>query len=224
MKGPSRFDYSGEFGSHYHAGRSLPKPAEAWISSVRADKFRYYVSPNHRVLEYGVGFGWNLAGLRCAEKVGFDLAGNLAEAVEEKGIRFITSINLLCSGSRFDTIIAHHVLEHVSDPISVLRLLKTLISPNGKLLLHVPFEREGRYRRWRIERAHHLYSWTPESLRRIAEASGWSVESLRVDNFRFDRLASVIALRIKGGYGTYRFVRWLGRTLLPEYEIFLVGV
>ena len=38
----------------------------------------------------------------------------------------------------FDTIILEHVLEHVDDPVSLLSLVKTWLSPNGNLLLGVP--------------------------------------------------------------------------------------
>ena len=38
----------------------------------------------------------------------------------------------------FDTIILEHVLEHVDDPASLLRIVKKWLNPNGKLFLGVP--------------------------------------------------------------------------------------
>ncbi|HQQ95916.1 MAG TPA: class I SAM-dependent methyltransferase [Cyclobacteriaceae bacterium] len=39
---------------------------------------------------------------------------------------------------KFDFIILGHVLEHVADPVSLLRLVKTWLSPAGKVLCAVP--------------------------------------------------------------------------------------
>lgn len=206
----------------YHAARGIPERAEAWLSTARAEKFKEYISPGDRVLEYGVGFGWNLAAIKCAEKTGFDPVSNLAESVARKGVRFI-SVEGLLPTLHFDTVIAHHVLEHVRRPVAVLRFLRTLIRPGGKLLLQVPFEREPRYKKWRNEKAHHIYSWTPETISKSVRESGWRVAELRLSKFRFDRWAAVVALRCGGNYAAYRIVRGITRSLLPEYEIFLLA-
>jgi len=41
-------------------------------------------------------------------------------------------------GEKFDTIILMHVLEHVRDPVSVLKRIARHLSPKGKLILAVP--------------------------------------------------------------------------------------
>ena len=38
----------------------------------------------------------------------------------------------------FDTIILEHILEHVEDPIALMKIVKKWLSPNGKLFLGVP--------------------------------------------------------------------------------------
>ena len=38
----------------------------------------------------------------------------------------------------FDTIILEHILEHVEDPIALMKMVKKWLSPNGKLFLGVP--------------------------------------------------------------------------------------
>src|SRR5688572_13707209 len=91
----SRFDYSAEFGSLYHGARRLPDHAEQWIAIARAAKLRGLIHSTDRVFEYGVGFGWNLAMLHCAERVGFDVTPGLRSAVESKGIRFIADEALI---------------------------------------------------------------------------------------------------------------------------------
>jgi SAM-dependent methyltransferase len=220
LSGNAEYDYAKGFGSEYHGARQLPEKLENWISNVRADKLRSYIQPADRVLEYGVGFGWNLARIECAEKVGFDLTPGLRSAVESKGICFVQDEAALPQ-RHFNKIICHHVLEHVRSPVECARRIGRMLQPSGELLLFVPFEREAKYRRFsNLDKAHHLYSWTLASLARLLEQAGFSVGCLRVERFRFDRFAAVLAGRLRGGEQFYRLLRWSGMRILPEYEIF----
>jgi hypothetical protein len=218
----AEFDYAKEFGTAYHRARRLPGAGEQWIAALRAEKLRSWIASEHRVLEYGVGFGWNLAALKCREKVGFDVA-DLGAEVEAKGIRFESREELLPKNS-FDAILAHHVLEHVPSPFACLSRLQSLLCATGKLLVFVPFERERKYRRFRTtDRAHHLYSWSLCSLEHLLTANGWRVQESRLLHFRFDRAAAVATARLRGGQRLFRLLRAVGVRLLPEYEICLVA-
>jgi SAM-dependent methyltransferase len=218
-----QFNYAKEFGSVYHAGRRLPAGTEHWLAELRAEKLRRWIAPTDRVLEYGVGFGWNLAVVHSAEKVGFDLTAELQEAVEAKGIRFESDEACLPQQS-FNAVLLHHVLEHIENPFFCLCKIKSLLVPGGRLLLFVPFERERKYRRFRpTDRAHHLYSWTPSSIAQLLVRAGFAIEEKQMLRFRFDRLAAVIAKNLGGGLRLYRLLRGLGVSLLPEYELGFVG-
>ncbi len=217
------YDYSKEFGSTYHGARRLSPKLETWISKVRAEKIGPHIRPTDRVLEYGVGFGWNLAEIPCAEKVGFDLTPALKGSSEAKGIRFVNDEACL-QPSGFDVVLCHHVLEHVPHPKDCLERLQLFLRPGGRLLLFVPFERETKYRHFSLsDRAHHLYSWTPRSLRTLASLAHTTVHSLEVLRFRFDRFAALLAAKLKGGFLLYRFCRAVGQYAAPEYELFLSG-
>ena len=218
----AEFDYAKEFGTEYHRARQLPVAQQQWIASVRADKLRRWIAPEHRVLEYGVGFGWNLAAISCREKIGFDVA-NLRAEVEAKGITFESEEGSLPNG-RFDIVLAHHVLENVPKPVPCLSRLRSLLSPTGKLLIFVPFERERKYQRFYSKnRAHHLYSWTPNSLARLVTSAGLTVRQTQVRRFRFDRLAAIITSKLGGELRLYRFLRAAGVLLLPEYELCMIA-
>jgi SAM-dependent methyltransferase len=215
------FDYGQEFGAVYHGARKLPADAQEWISRIRSEKLQHWISPKDRVLEYGVGFGWNLAALKCGEKAGFDLTPDLRSEVESKGIRFTTSEDSLAA-FRFDKIVAHHVLEHVPSPAASLKFLQRLLTAGGSLLLFVPFERERKYSAFRADdRAHHLYSWTLASLSSLVAETGWKIEHTQINRFRFDRKAAIIARKLRGGFNLYRIIRRTGLVLFPEFELFL---
>ncbi len=149
--------YVGEASAAYHQEkRSVPATALPWIVRARADLFRRRVRPTDTVLEWGCGFGWNLAGLTCVRRVGHDVAESLQAPVEASGIEFLRHPETLPSG-QFDVVLCHHALEHVSEPYRVLGEIRRLLRPKGVLLLAVPLEKERRYSRFDpAEPNHHL--------------------------------------------------------------------
>ncbi len=92
-------------------------------------------------------------------------------------------------GVQFDVVRFNHVLEHTRDPLVELRCAKALVAPGGILLVGVPNVAglspwlkswQSRLRlktkRWRHYAAlHHLWFFTPTTLRRVAEAAGFEV-------------------------------------------------
>jgi len=219
----SDFDYRTQFGVDYHQARRIPARAENWISELRARKLQQWIGSEDRVLEYGVGYGWNLARLKCSKKVGFDLSPDLRASVEKKGIRFEDREEAL-EEKGFDAVVVHHALEHIRNPQDCLRGLQRFVSAKGKLILQVPFEREKKYRRLRgNDRAHHLSSWTPASLCNLVRTTGWKLQSANLQRFRFDRLAGTLNCRLGGGYMTFTLIHMIGLALLPEYEVALLA-
>ena len=55
------------------------------------------------------------------------------------------------SGSAFDCIVLSHVLEHCSDPVSVLKRILCLLSPSGVIYITVPNRWSERQSGWRSE-------------------------------------------------------------------------
>jgi len=194
------------------------------MGRVRAAKIQPYLKTADKVFEYGVGFGWNLMALRCAEKIGFDVAPNVRSKAEGRGIRFVCNPGDIPTDS-IDVALCHHTLEHLPNPAEALLTLFKLLKCAGRLLLFVPYEFERKYRRFDSpsDRAHHLYSWTPRTLANLVQAQGFRIESVSLRRFRFDRVAAVAALKLRVGEVGYRFIRSIGLLLLPEYEISLVA-
>jgi 2-polyprenyl-3-methyl-5-hydroxy-6-metoxy-1,4-benzoquinol methylase len=91
---------------------------------------------------------------------------------------------------QFDTIIMNHVLEHIQDPVSLLKKLKTWISPGGVLIIGVPnaksFHRLAAVKMGllsseyelndRDKQLGHYRVYDLETLSSDAKISGWSVE------------------------------------------------
>ncbi len=85
-------------------------------------------------------------------------------------------------GARFDLILIWHVLEHLPDPQLVLRTCRDLLEDGGALIIGVPnrssLQARLRLSSWfHLDVPRHLHHFNRTSLTRLAEASGWQVES-----------------------------------------------
>src|SRR5690349_3355290 len=91
--------YTGERGRIYHEGkRGIPKKAFPWVAGLRAEKLRGDVAPGDVVLEFGAGYGWNLARLQCARKLACDLTDLIAPELKGAGIEFVPETKDLADG------------------------------------------------------------------------------------------------------------------------------
>ncbi len=211
--------YQGERGKEYHH-RLLSSPQMFDIVALaRAAKFQRYVKPDAKVLEYGVGPGYNLAKLLCGSKTGVDVSEFLAQKINALGITF-KSNSLELADESFDVIICHHVLEHVAEPWATLTELRRLLAPGGTLLLFVPYDREKQWQKYNSdEKSGHIYSWTPQTLCTLTERAGFEFQETNLQLFGYDRFAAVIAEKFLGGLLTYRLVRRMLLFIRPMYEV-----
>lgn len=216
--------YVGAAGAEYHEGkRALPEGAVPWVTRARAALFQPEVRDSDAVFEFGCGFGWNLAGLRCARRVGHDVAVQLRPVIEAAGIEFVADTGALASGS-FAVVISHHSLEHVPDPRTVLVELGRLLKPGGRLLLAVPHERERRYRRFDPQEPnHHLFSWNVQTLGNLVTVAGFRVDHAGQRTYGYDRRAALLASRWRVGETGFRIIRTLLQRLIPLREVVIVA-
>lgn len=217
-------------GAHYrrHAGESyhesqfrIPQGAMRWVSRLRAKKFQAHVKASDVVAEYGVGHGWNLAGLTCARRIGFDISDTVEEVVRAHGIEFAPVWDMIAPES-VDVVICHHVLEHVPQPLDALIAMRRALKPGGLLLLVVPHERERRLNRFDIhEPNRHIYSWNVQSIGNLVHLSGFAIESTGIHRYGYDRAAAVRASRFGVGEWGYHLIRSLALLVGPGREIML---
>lgn len=151
------------------------------------------LAPGLRLFDIGAGLGTFVA---TARQNGFDAYG--IEYTKEQCIlaKEIWDVELKHGlfedvyknfAGKFDVVHLHHVLEHVRSPRRVLSCIKEVLSKDGILLLEVPnqfgsFSREiqalfGRYVKPRST-LHHLYFFTPETLRSLLTETGFRIEKL----------------------------------------------
>jgi SAM-dependent methyltransferase len=216
--------YRGETGRHYHEEkRGLPSEALPWVISLRSEKFCAHVKSTDVVLEFGVGSGWNLAGLKCARKMGFDIADSVAEKLGKLQIEFVKDMQSV-PDQTIDVAICHQTLEHLTRPFEALLDLRRILKTTGRLILHVPWEHERRYRYYDAsEPNHHLYNWNAQNIGNLVSVAGFKIESLRVVSYGYDRFAAVIAHRLHLGEKSFRIFRRGLISLKPLREVELIA-
>jgi SAM-dependent methyltransferase len=216
--------YQGERGRRYQeVKRGIPAGTFDWVARLRAEKISPHISASDVVLEYGVGMGWNLAALRCARRIGYDVADFVADDLRQRGIEFVADTRPLAAGS-CDVVLCHHALEHMLRPADDLAEMRRLLKPGGRLLLFVPYEKERRYRRYRADEPnHHLHSWNVQTLANLVAECAFEIESARLVRFRFDRFAAVCARLLRVGERGYRIIRAVLLAIDPEFEVRIVA-
>ncbi|TGM82281.1 class I SAM-dependent methyltransferase [Leptospira mtsangambouensis] len=143
----SSFDHIHE--EHYQEsgmhGGSLPEISE-WLNETEKDDDRRFQflkekMSNRSVLDFGCGVGGFLIKAKQVAKVaeGIELETRLQGHFNQNGITVFSSLDEIAkSGKKYDLITAFHVVEHLSDPISIINELSKFLSKTGELIIEVP--------------------------------------------------------------------------------------
>lgn len=172
-----------------------------WELRIRRRKYRAQLAVVRRLrpgactlLDIGAGPGYF-----CAVAAGEGWAAQGVEtsapAIEAGqrhfGVRYV-ALDEVAPGSQ-DLITCHHVLEHIEEPRSFLDALRTRLSPDGLLVVHVPHceplsfmgrnlvsgARRGGIRYSQMYYPEHITGFSPASLRKALALCGFEPVRLR---------------------------------------------
>jgi len=196
-------------------GYSLPGSYESWKREGPAReglwrrRYRHVLEDRRpgRLLDVGAGLGTFLA---IARAKGWTVAGTEVSEIAIAHARDIYGIDLVPGELRsdsvvgpFDVIALWHVIEHVSDPVSTLRICRSLLLPDGILIVGLPNDATSaqalsaivrgarrllgreirpRYEVLRPGVESHLSHFTPRTIRRALAEAGLDVVRLGVDD------------------------------------------
>ncbi|MET0153176.1 MAG: class I SAM-dependent methyltransferase [Candidatus Binatia bacterium] len=188
----------------YYAARGMDDGAVAQARARAVDLACGVGRPVRRVLDYGAGEGHLVRAFRSLGLVADGVEPSVAGR-DQARLRYGLELGsaLPPAGVElYDLMILQHVLEHVTDPVAVLRDLSRRLDPLGSMLIEVPnassFEmlRPSR-RRVILDLPVHLYHFTPRTLRAVLGAA--ALEAVDVTLTNPDWLEWLFALRANRG-------------------------
>lgn len=142
--------------------------------------------PPGRLMDVGCGSGATVA---LAAQLGWQAQGiEMDEAAVRSARAFGLQVEqggyerLDAYAGAIDCLVCSHVIEHVFDPLDMIRLMWEALRPGGVLLLATPNVLSDLHRHfggdWRgLEAPRHLVLFTEEQLRRLLLAQGFDVTS-----------------------------------------------
>jgi len=140
--------------------------------------------PKGSLLEIGCGNGARLARLASEgwQVVGQEVDPQSADHAQTRhGVSVWVGdlVSLGFAAETFDCILMNHVLEHLHDPVGVLKECRRLLKPGGRLVAVTPNARSLGLRRfgphWRgLEPPRHIHLFHPGTLAKAAEVAGFS--------------------------------------------------
>lgn len=146
----------------------------------RANFILQHCSPKRSrpaVLEIGCGGGWNLQPFQELgwTAAGWDFDKGYLAVGRARGLdlRHGSLEDAVTRNERFELIIMSHVLEHLLDPVTALRKLRNILTPQGALYIEVPSLFNVGTDLLRYFQNAHTYSFVPETLTRVMQSGGY---------------------------------------------------
>lgn len=181
-KKPSAFDWIKEATLSNHL--NYPGSKSVALKALTYPLYRLKVADqtiprfkeNGKLLEIGCGSGARL--LRHQERgwnvTGIELQDDVAKALSQAtGLRVLSgNIETMELSEQFDAIVMDMVLEHLYNPVAVLKQIRKWLRPGGELVLTIPyfegaeFKIFGKYA-YGLQLPYHLYFFNREHLRKL---------------------------------------------------------
>lgn len=176
------------------------KRLEAWMRErlVQADfaLVERHFTAGVRHLDVGCATGdfMLLCESHGTRSTGIELSEAAARRCRERGLEVIQGdlVDHDFAGRTFDLVTYNGVLEHVPDPHAHLVKVRSLLAPQGKLvILGIPsIESAGFWlakERWiGLDTPRHIHQFSPASLRRLLETAGFMVTNVESRSPRFN--------------------------------------
>jgi SAM-dependent methyltransferase len=202
----------------YHARRfaeliAMPDYWDTWAELTPA----YYFPDtwDRRIFDYGCGQGQSIG--RMPNAAGWDIGAPAREFARSKGVRIFDAFEEVPAGE-WDIVFCRHVLEHVEQPLEVLRRLLPLLAPGGHLFLVLPREKHLETR-FQPDLDQHLYCWNFRTIFNLLWRAGWEPYHAET-RFPFGAL-KLLPIRRRFGFRAYFALSLVGEIARRNGEIWV---
>ena len=181
-------------------------------------KFEHYAGSAKTILDFGCGGRFILEKLEAKKKYGVEINPFAREEASKRGITVFESIQDIPDELQFDVIISNHALEHVPNPLEVLRDLKKRLKKEGVIVFLLPFND------WRHDRRYnpsdinkHLFTWSPLTIGNLFSVVGYV--NIQTEIVRKPWLPYGILLKTYLPDSLFNFLCWIRSILQNIVEI-----
>tara|TARA_B100000575_G_scaffold278860_1_gene266624 strand:+ start:18311 stop:19159 length:849 start_codon:yes stop_codon:yes gene_type:complete len=223
-----KFDYNK--GVDYWDKTSIEKCREKTFDddNRRSLICKKYIYENCNLLDFGCGHGGLLSLLpNNINKFAIDLNSTLFPLLKKEKIIPFTNINNI--DKKMDFITMFHVLEHLSDPIQILKNIKNKMSENGVLIIEVPYAKDILFNLYDNNEfknftfwSQHLILYTKNTLEKILKISGF--KNIHIENTQRYNLFNHLYWLSKSKPGGHK--KWGSyeedKNLIKAYNDFLI--
>lgn len=144
---------------------------------ARAEAFKeFYFSQvddlgSKKILDYGCGLGQATAAIK--NTYGYDASKQAQELATAKGLKVFKKCEEI-PVNFFDIVICRHVLEHLPDPLEILKSFGRYLKPEGMLILVLPREFHKNVPAQADDHMH-LYAWNFRAINNLLSVAGLRV-------------------------------------------------
>ncbi|HOV80011.1 MAG TPA: methyltransferase domain-containing protein [Bacillota bacterium] len=179
------------YNSDYFLGEPTPQGEKAISDMKRASAelnlqmlIEYCGKSTGRLLEIGCGKGDFLA---VARKAGFDVTGiEISRHAADRANRLLGGACVRCGtpetallpGEQYDVCVAFDTIEHVRDPLQLLKIVHQILKPGGVLFLSTPsldsWPARLMRRNWMEFKTEHLHYFDRQTIQNALAKSGFA--------------------------------------------------
>ena len=186
-----------------------------------------FIKPNYNLLDFGCGHGGLFSFLpNNINKFAVELNTTLFPHLNQEKIQTFLDINDL--SIKMDIITMFHVLEHLADPVNILKNIKKKLNKNGVLIIEVPYANDILFNLYDNNNfknftfwSEHLILYTKNTLKKILNIAGFNnVEIINTQRYNIFNHLHWLSKAKPGGHNIWNFKEPI---LIDIYNKFLIN-
>ncbi|MBM9577318.1 class I SAM-dependent methyltransferase [Leptospira sp. 201903070] len=210
----------------------------SWLKENEKDDERrlQFLKPklvNKRLLDFGCGIGGFLIKSKAYTELseGVELELRLQSYFSKVDLKVWKNLEeVLESNEKYDIITAFHVIEHVKDPIAIIKSLTKMLKPDGEIIIEVPSSSDALLTLYKSESfsrftywSQHLYLFNSETFRVLIQKSGLKINWLKqIQRYSLANHLYWLSNGKPGGHHVWSFLET--EAINREYEAQLASV
>lgn len=230
------YSEDGMFGGGGKCGENVD--VQNWLEQTKDDDVRRYnflkgKCKGKNVLDFGCGNAEFLRLIKpiASQVAGIELQKSMQEYYKKIGIKVYSDIDEIPKGFHPNVITMFHVLEHLKDPVEMLKKLGDKLAHAGEIIIEVPQSEDALLTLYKNKAfmdftywSCHLYLFNEATLRNLVARAGFKINYLKhVQRYGFANHLYWQIAKKPGGHKKLWFLNWSWLNKLYEKSLAKIG-